>query len=103
MTNITNWEQKHQGQIGYKYAFIIIQYTIMYYLIREKKKEIWLIPGTKAPTPTEKSSKQHRDNTKMPQKTSITQRLRTDLGRSVGVTTTQLVRLKRFTGSQPSH
>ena len=38
---------------------------------------------TKAPTPTEKSNKQ-RDNTKTPPKTSITQRLRTDLGRSVG-------------------
>ena len=40
---------------------------------------------TKAPTPTEKS-KQKRDNTKTPPKTSITQRLRTDIGRSVGVT-----------------
>ena len=37
---------------------------------------------TKAPTLTEKSKK-HRDNTKTPQKTSITQRLRTDLERSV--------------------
>ena len=37
-------------------------------------------------------------------KTSITQRLRTDLGRSAGVTiATQLVWLNRFTGSQPSH
>ena len=58
---------------------------------------------TKAPTPTEKSKKQ-RDNTKTPPKTSITQRLRTDLGRSVGETTaTQLVWLNRLTGSQPSH
>ena len=40
---------------------------------------------TKAPTPTEKSKKEG-DNTKMPPKTSITLRLRTDLGRSVGVT-----------------
>ena len=56
---------------------------------------------TKNPTPTEKSKKQS-DNTKTPQKTSITQRLRTDLGRSVGVTIdTQLVwlnRLNRLTG-----
>ena len=45
-----------------------------------------------------------RDNTKTPQKTSITQRLPTDLGRSVGVMiATQLVLLNRFTGSQPSH
>ena len=58
---------------------------------------------TKALTPTDKSKKQ-RDNTKTPSKTSITQRLRTDLGRSVGVTiATQLVRLNRLTGSQPSH
>ena len=40
---------------------------------------------TKAPTPTQKSKK-HRDNIKTPPKNSITQRLRTDLGRSVGVT-----------------
>ena len=40
---------------------------------------------TKAPTPTEKSKKQ-RENTKTPPKTPMTQRLRTDLGRSVGVT-----------------
>ena len=56
---------------------------------------------TKAPTPKEKYEKQ-RDNT--PPKTSITQRLRTDLGRPVGVTTaTQLVYLNRLTGSLPSH
>ena len=40
---------------------------------------------TQAPTPTEKSKKQC-ENTKTPPKTSITQRLRTDLGRSVGIT-----------------
>ena len=53
---------------------------------------------TKAPTPTEMSNGQS-DNTKTPQKSSIKQRLRTDLGRSVGVTTaTQLVVLTWFTG-----
>ena len=58
---------------------------------------------TKAPTPTEKSKKQ-RDNIKTPPKTLITQRLRTDLGRSVGVTAvTPLVWLNRFTSAQPSH
>ena len=58
---------------------------------------------TKAPTPTEKSEQQ-RDNTKNATKTKITQRLRTDLGWSVGATiASQLVRLNRFTGSQPSH
>ena len=58
---------------------------------------------TKAPTPTEKSKKQ-RDNSNTLPKTSITQRLRPDLGLSVRVTiATQLVWLNRFTGSQPSH
>ena len=43
---------------------------------------------------------QHKKATK----TSITQWLRTDLGRSVGVTAvTQLVWLNRFTSAQPSH
>ena len=60
-------------------------------LTSEKKEEIWHIPMTKAPTPTEKSKKQ-RDNTKPPPKASITQRLRTYLERSVWVTTaTRLV------------
>ena len=57
----------------------------------EKKEEIWLSPVTKTPTPTEQSKKQ-RDNIKTPPKTLITQLLRTDLGRSIGVTAvTQLV------------
>ena len=58
----------------------------------------------KSPYTDRKKSKKQRDNTKTPPKTSITQRLRTDLGRSVGVTiATQLVLLNRFTGSQPSN
>ena len=65
--------------------------------LSEKKEEIWLTPMTKTPTPTEKFKKQ-RDNIKTPPKTLITQRLRTDLGRSVGVTAvTLLVCLNRFT------
>ena len=56
-----------------------------------EKEEIWLNHITKALTPTENSKKQS-DNTKTPPKYSITQRLRTDLGRTVGVTTvTKLV------------
>ena len=72
--------------------------------LREKgKEEIWLSPVTKTPTPTEQSKKQ-RDNIKTPPKTLITQLLRTDLGRSVGVTAvTQLVWLNRFTSAQPSY
>ena len=58
---------------------------------------------TENPTPTEKSKKQ-RDNTKKPPKTSITQRLQTDLGRSVGVTTaTPLVWFNQMMSAQPSH
>ena len=79
----------------------------MYFLKKtdkEKKKEIWLNPMTKAPTPTEKSKKATWQHTKTPPKTSITERLRTELGRSVGVTkATELVWLNMFTGSQPSH
>ena len=53
---------------------------------------------TKAPTSTEKKPKKQHDNTKTPPKTSITQRLWTDLEQSVGVTTaTQLMHGK--TGS----
>ena len=52
--------------------------------------------------PTE-MSKGQRDNTKALQKSSITQRLRTDLGWSVGVTTvTQLVLLSGLR-AQPFH
>ena len=59
--------------------------------LSEKKEEIWLSPITKAHTPTE-MSKGQSDNTNNATKTSIKQRLRTDFGRSVGVTTaTQLV------------
>ena len=53
--------------------------------IEEKKEAIWLSPMKKCPIPTEKSKK-HHDNMKTPPRTSIAQRLRTDLGRSVGVT-----------------
>ena len=70
---------------------------------QENKEEIWLSPMTKTLIPTEKSKKQ-RDNTKTPSKTTITQRLQTDLGRSVGVTAViPLVYLNRFTSAQPSH
>ena len=55
-------------------------------LFKEKKKEIWLSPMTKAPTPTEKSKKATWEDINAT-KTSITQRLLTDLGRSVVVTT----------------
>ena len=60
-------------------------------------------PMTKVHTPTE-IAKTQCDNTKTPQKFSIAQPTRTDLGRSVEVTTaTQLMWLNRLMGSQPSH
>ena len=63
---------------------------------REKKEEIWLSPMTKAPSPAE-MSKGQSENTNNVIKNSNTQRLRADLGRSVGVTTaTQLVWLTGF-------
>ena len=50
-----------------------------------------LTPMTRTLKPTEMSKRQS-DSTKTPPKSSITQRLWTDIGRSVGVTTaTQLV------------
>ena len=58
---------------------------------------------TKTVTATEKSKTQ-RDNAKHHKKTSITQRLRTDLRWSFGVTiVTQLMWLNRLTGSKPSY
>ena len=81
----------------------LIATSTLTFSIQEKKEEIWLSPVTKTPTPTEQSKKQ-RDNIKTPPKTLITQLLRTDLGRSVGVTAvTQLLWLNRFTSAQPSH
>ena len=74
--------------------------TILPSFAREKWKYLTQ-SYDKSPNTPEKSEKQ-RDNTKMPPKTSITQRLRTDLGRSVEITTaTQLVWFNRLTGSQP--
>ena len=58
---------------------------------------------TKAPTPTE-MSKGQSDNTNNATKKSIKQRLRTDLGRSVGVTTaTQLVWLTGLRAHLPTN
>ena len=58
---------------------------------------------TKAPTPTEMSKGQSATQT-TPQKSSIKQRLRTDLGRSVGVTTaTQLVWLTGLRAHLPTN
>ena len=53
--------------------------------VKEKKEEIWISFMTKTLLPTENSQKQYV-NVKTPPKTSITQRLRVDLGQSVGLT-----------------
>ena len=53
----------------------------IYAISTEKKKEILLSSVTKAPLPSENSQNQNTT------KNSITQQLRTDLGRSIGVTT----------------
>ena len=56
--------------------------NIIFNYNQDKKEEIWLSPMTKAPTPTEmsKGQWQHKQRHK---KSSIKQRLRTDLGRSL--------------------
>ena len=62
-----------------------------------KKEEIWLSHITKALIPTEMSKGSHT-NTKTSPNGSITQRLRTDLGRSDRVTS--VIQLVSFTGFQ---
>ena len=56
-------------------------------LIWEKKGRDLTQSYDKSPYIHKKKSIKQRDNTKTPPKTSIKQRLQTDLGRSVGVTT----------------
>ena len=75
----------------------------VFYFFSEKRKRsdsaLW-----QKPLHRQKNPKSNVTTQRTPPKTSITQRLRTDLGRSAGVTiATQLVWLNRFTGSQPSH
>ena len=53
---------------------------LMTFGLWEKKEEIWLNPMTKAPT-TAEMSKGQSDNANNATKSSITQWLRTDLGR----------------------
>ena len=75
---------------------------MMQLLLREKGRDLTQ-SFNKSPYTHRKIQKATRQH-KTPRKTSITQRLRTDLGRSDGVTiATQLVLLNRLTGSQPLH
>ena len=65
---------------------------------KDKKEEIWPSPMTN-PIHQQKCQKDKVTTQTTPQKSSIKQQLRTDLGRSVGVTiATQLVWLTWFTG-----
>ena len=82
------------------------RYILYVWVFKDKKEEIWPSHMTKAlhqhkyQKGTKKAKWQHKQRHK---KSLIKQQLRTDLGRSVGVTTvTQLVWLTWFTGP-PSH
>ena len=66
------------------------------YILYKREKARDLTQSCDKSTYTHRKSKKQRDNIKHATKTLITQRLRTDLGRSVGVTAvTQLVWLNR--------
>ena len=69
---------------------------------KRKREDIWLGHMTKTLIPTEISKRQH-DNTKTSPNSSITKRLRTDLGRSDEVT--KVIQLVWLTGlrAQPPH
>ena len=79
-------------------------YSLAHQFNKKRKKKrsdsvLW-----QKPLHRQKNPKSNVTTQKRHQKTLITQRLRTDLGRSVGVMkATQLVWLNRFTGSLPSH
>ena len=81
---------------------VYIKFFIKFCRKRERKRSnsfLWQKPLHSQKTKT-KPKWQNKNATK----TTITQRLPTELGRSVGVTTiTQLVWLNRFTESQSSH
>ena len=70
----------------------------------EKKEDITDSIVWHKPVHPQTNPKRNKTTQQRHQKLPIIQRLRIDLGRSVGVTiATQLVWLNRFTGSQPSH
>ena len=76
---------------------------LKYIQLKEKKEEIWLSPMTK-PLRQQKCQNGKVTTQTTPQKSSIKQRLRTDLGRSVGVTTaTQLVWLTGLRAHLPTN
>ena len=96
------------GMVGLAWSsFHIVSILDIAIYSKRKKKEkrkrsdsvLWQKPFHR-----QKNPKSNVTTQRTPPKTSITQRLRTDLGRSAGVTiATQLVWLNHFTGSQPSY
>ena len=76
----------------FEFPTLIFEFPTLFF---DKKHLIWLSTMTKAPTPTE-MSKGQSDNKNNATKISITQRLRTDLGRSVGVTTATKFEIQRI-------
>ena len=84
------------------FTHLQVEIARAYSVYKNKKEEIWPSPMTKAPIPTEMSKGKVATQT-TPQKSSIKQQLRTDLGRSVGVTTaTQLVWLTGLRAHLPT-
>ena len=76
--------------------------AIIYIKNTERKRSHWVL--WQRPLHQQKCQKGNVTTQTTPQKISITQRLRTDLGRSVGVTTvTKLVLFNGFWRRQPSH
>ena len=88
---------------GHKLIRIIsFHQTVTFVIVREKGRDLTQSCDKSPYThrTIQKATWQHKNATK----TLITQLLRTDLGRSVGVTAvTQLVWLNQFTSAKPSH
>ena len=100
--NRTSWQEANKGYQLRLSNSLFPNYIELHRCLdmvdKKKKEEIWLSPMTKA-IHQQKRHKFKVTTQTTPQKSSITQRLRTDLGRSVGVTTAnQLVWLIWFTG-----
>ena len=85
------------------FVIFIIHVSVIQFVAQREKGRVLTRSYDKSPY-THRKKKYKRDNTQTQPKTSIIQRLRFDLGRSVRVTiVTQLVWLNRFKGSQPFH
>ena len=107
MYEYENYVQNHVYKIYSLYIHSKIKLCLItgkleQWIGQEKKRDVTQ-SHDKSPYPNRKLKKKSV-NIKTPQTTSITQRLRTNVGRSVGeARAIQLVWLKPITGSQPSH